>query len=110
MLALPAAECYASSERVEVAPCNRSVPSSPTFLFAHLLLAKGVSMITDNSLELTQTKLKEHLYYDPETGIFEWIKISKYHLEKLNNVAGTRQPSRNKLYIVISLDGKKHRA
>lgn len=55
---------------------------------------------------IAQGQLKNVLRYEPDTGLFYWINVSKYHSEKLNLVAGTR----NKKYIIIRINGRGYRA
>lgn len=56
---------------------------------------------------LTQSKLKELLHYNPESGIFTW-KVSLNRKIKIGSIAGTK----NKYwgYIYIGLKQKKYRA
>lgn len=55
---------------------------------------------------ITQKRLKETLDYDPETGIFVWLKISKHHSEKIGSIAGCNRGG----YRIIQINGKKYRA
>lgn len=48
---------------------------------------------------LTQAKLKEALHYNPETGIFTWVKLNNNQL-KPNALAGNLSP---RGYIVIRI-------
>lgn len=59
-------------------------------------------------LELRE--LKKRLHYNPDTGIFIWIKPSKHHSELLDKEAGTIQTSRGKSYRTIGIDGKVYLA
>lgn len=52
--------------------------------------------------ELTQARLKELLSYDPETGIFVWIRTTR-----IGKVAGVIN---KKGYLLIEINYKKHRA
>ena len=54
---------------------------------------------------LTQELLKEHLYYNKETGLFTWLKITNKKL-KVGATAGTNSHG----YTVIKLLGKHYRA
>jgi len=55
---------------------------------------------------ITQTRLKELLDYDPDSGIFTW-KISTNNRIKAGSSAGTLQPTS---YIRIMVDGKNYQA
>lgn len=54
---------------------------------------------------ITQERLKELLEYDPETGIFIWIKRTSNRV-KVGDIAGV--PSHG--YVRISVDGKTYAA
>ena len=54
---------------------------------------------------LTQSRLKELLTYDPDTGVFNWR--AKRRTVKAGAIAGTRSP---KNYISISVDAKVYLA
>ena len=55
--------------------------------------------------ELTQEKLKKFLHYDPDSGLFTWIK------DKARAKAGDKANSTNSRgYIQISIDGKRYQA
>jgi len=56
-----------------------------------------------NAVLLTQTRLKEILHYDPQTGIFTWINSGKGHVAGM--VAGTKVRG----YLQIEADGKLYR-
>ena len=56
---------------------------------------------------LTQTRLKELLHYDTESGIFTWIKIKVSNQVKVGDKAGSLKSSG---YTEISIDGKKYKA
>lgn len=47
---------------------------------------------------LTQQTLKEYLHYDPETGVFTWIKKSARHT-KIGSVAGTNLRGYTRIYL-----------
>lgn len=58
---------------------------------------------------LTQARLKELLHYDPETGIFTWIKASRPGF--VNKPAGFISTSHGiPKYLKISIDGKRYLA
>ena len=54
---------------------------------------------------LTQPRLKELLYYNPDTGIFSWKISPAYHI-KIGAIAGTRCSG----YIRIRVDKKNYKA
>jgi len=56
---------------------------------------------------LTQSELKENLHYNPETGFFTWIKVSKYGGVKNGDLAGTLSAEG---YIVIKIDKTLYKA
>jgi len=51
--------------------------------------------------------IKEHLNYNPESGVFTWIKRDSTSNAKIGSAAGSKN---NKGYILISIKGVKHRA
>ncbi len=53
---------------------------------------------------LTQSRLKEVLSYDPETGVFVWIKVLNARVPLLS-VAGSPQ---NRGYLCIGIDNKRY--
>lgn len=55
---------------------------------------------------ITQERLKEVLYYHPESGDFVWINPQSTRV-KVGDQAGTLS---TRGYIVITIDGKKHYA
>jgi len=65
---------------------------------------------TIESQEINQEEIKKILEYNPETGVFIWIKVSRFHKEKTGSVAGTSQPSRGKIYIKIGINGRSYAA
>lgn len=56
--------------------------------------------------ELTQERLKELLSYDPDTGVFTWLKPSSTRL-KQGDIAGTPH---NKGYLVIRVNYQRYLA
>lgn len=59
---------------------------------------------------ITQEQIKDSLSYNPDTGNFIWVNISKYHSEKIGRIAGTINASRGKEYIAIRISGKSYGA
>jgi len=57
--------------------------------------------------ELTAERLRAVLSYNPNTGLFTWIKPSKFHPRMQGQVAGSVGTGG---YIHIRVDGKKYRA
>tara|TARA_R110000851_G_scaffold315349_1_gene477794 strand:- start:522 stop:1028 length:507 start_codon:yes stop_codon:yes gene_type:complete len=57
---------------------------------------------------MTEELLKQMLKYEPDTGLFTWLIKRPGVL--INDVAGTERKHDGKTYIIISLNGKKHRA
>lgn len=55
---------------------------------------------------LTQSELKSVLRYNPETGVFIWVKKSSRNI-KYGQVAGSRHGNG---YVCIGLNGKIHKA
>jgi len=59
---------------------------------------------------ITQAELKRRLSYDPETGVFVWIDVSKYHLSLNGKVAGSIRVWLNTMYRWICIDGHSYSA
>lgn len=58
---------------------------------------------------LTQKRLKELLHYDPETGIFTWLKTGRGRRKNL--IAGNiHTDSSGKKYIIICIKHKRYKA
>ncbi len=54
---------------------------------------------------LTQEHLKEILYYEPDSGLFTWLRGNKKI--RMGAIAGTIN---NKGYIIIGINGRKYQA
>ena len=60
-----------------------------------------------NAPILTQERLKELLHYDPDTGVFTWLRrIAKYR-DQIGGIAGTSTP---RGYINIQIRRKSYQA
>jgi hypothetical protein len=57
---------------------------------------------------ISQEKSKERLYYDPNIGIFTWIKVAWNKTQWIGKEAGCIDPSNG--YVVIKIDGVVYRA
>ena len=55
---------------------------------------------------LTQSRLKEVLHYDPETGVFVW-KVTRNNRVRMGNIAGVKHHSG---YMQITVDKKLYRS
>ena len=55
--------------------------------------------------KLTLERLKELLHYDPETGVFTWIKASYRNERRIGTTAGCTDPVG---YIRIGIDGVQY--
>lgn len=58
---------------------------------------------------ITIERLKEVLHYDPDTGIFTWLKDMPGYCGKIlaGTIAGSLKPSG---YVLIQIDGMRYRA
>jgi len=54
-------------------------------------------------------QISEIFRLDSDTGKLYWLRVSKYHAEKLGKEAGVLTYSRGKPYWVIQLNGKKYK-
>ena len=61
------------------------------------------------SEKITQTRLKELLSYDPNTGLFIWLKLKTGNQVRVGDVAGYNASLRGK-YVDIRLDKKLYKA
>ena len=57
---------------------------------------------------VTQESLRELLSYDPDTGVFVWIKSRRAGWN--GKIAGSIRSSRGKKYLVIKIDGRPYPA
>lgn len=55
---------------------------------------------------ITQKELKQNVYYDSETGIFNWIKTHKYSNKKIGDVCGSLDSG----YIRMCINKKRYGA
>jgi hypothetical protein len=67
----------------------------------------GGRTIESSGAPLTQERLKEILHYDPETGMWTWIKERKYMNILVGSIAGTVKSNG---YLYIGIDRKQYRA
>ena len=58
---------------------------------------------------ITQEYLKAIMRYDKKTGNLFWTNVSKYHSEKNGCRVGSRQATRNKVYLTTKVDGKNYK-
>ena len=62
--------------------------------------------MNNSANRITQAELKEMLHYNPDSGVFTWIKPSKFNRRvKVGDVAGCPN---NKGYLLLQLNGKKY--
>lgn len=60
---------------------------------------------------LSHCELIEALTYDPNTGIFTWVRPSKYHSDLVGEKAGhPYMCGKNKEYTAIQINGRKYKA
>jgi len=59
---------------------------------------------------ITQEELKKILSYSQDSGLFVWIRVSKYHNEKRGKIAGGVCESRGKYYKVIRINRRGYKA
>jgi len=57
-------------------------------------------------IELSFQRLRELLTYDSISGLFKWVKPTKYHPRLKNGIAGGISTG----YVLIKIDGRKYRA
>jgi len=56
---------------------------------------------------LTQAKLRDILWYDPETGVFIWLRPPKHNSKLLGKPAGNTRPDG---YTTIRINGEAYYA
>ena len=66
----------------------------------------GLFILGDNMKNLTHKRLREVLKYDPETGVFVWLKNMSSMVKK-GNVAGSIYGDG---YRIIKIDGNRYKA
>ena len=62
-----------------------------------------------NKENITQDRLKELLYYNPDNGLFTWKKLKTKNKVRVGDIAGYKTNLRGN-YIDIRLDGKLYKA